>query len=77
MYHTGRGLTPKRLHALTVIHNFGIKRSDGTTAAERLFDTQFPELFEWLVGHIGELPIPRVAKLSSVPNPLNIQSVAA
>jgi hypothetical protein len=25
MYHTGRGLTAKRLHALTVIHNFGIK----------------------------------------------------
>lgn len=77
MYHTGRGLTAKRLRALTVIHNFGIKRRDGTTAAERLFDTQFPDLLEWLIDHMGELPMPRVAKSSSAPNPLNLQSVAA
>ena len=77
MYHTGRGLSAKRLHALTVIHNFGIKRRDGTTAAERLFDTQFPDLLEWLVNHMGELPMPRAAKSSSVPDPLNLQVVAA
>ena len=39
MYHNGRGLSQKRLKALTVIHNYGIKRADGTTAATRLFDT--------------------------------------
>jgi hypothetical protein len=77
MYLTSRGLTAKRLHALTVIHNFGIKRSDGTTAAERLFNTQFPDLLEWLVGHMGELPMPRTTKSSSVPDPLNLQAVAA
>jgi hypothetical protein len=45
MYHNGRGLTAKRLRALTVIHNYGIKRLDGTTAAMRLFDREFPDLF--------------------------------
>jgi len=45
MYHNGRGLTVKRLRALTVIHNYGIKRLDGTTAAMRLFDREFPDLF--------------------------------
>jgi len=39
MYHNGRGLTRTRLKALTVIHNFDIKQRDGTTAAERLFNT--------------------------------------
>jgi hypothetical protein len=37
MYHNGRGLSKKRLKALTVIHNYGIRRTNGTTAAMRLF----------------------------------------
>lgn len=49
MYHNGRGLTVKRLWALTVLHNYGFKRLDGTTAAMRLFDREFPYLFSWLV----------------------------
>jgi hypothetical protein len=32
-------LTPQRLRALTVIHNYGLKHGDGTTAAMRLFGT--------------------------------------
>jgi hypothetical protein len=59
MYHNGRGLTEKRLRALTVIHNYGLKRSDGTTAAIRLFGQTFPDLFSWLVAEMGVLPLPR------------------
>jgi len=77
MHHNGRGLRPKRLNALTVIHNFDLKRRDGTTAAERLFNRQFPDLFEWLVGQMGELPLPRQPGQLSIPNPLNLQGVAA
>ena len=73
MYHNGRGLTKKRLKALTVIHNFGLKRADGTTAAERFFGTQFPDLFEWLMEQMGPLPLPRQGKPRSAPNPLNLQ----
>jgi len=70
MYHNGRGLSAKRLKALTVIHNFGLKRADGTTAAERLFETPFPSLFEWLVEQMGELPLPRRGKQRVHRNPL-------
>ena len=34
---------------MTVIHNFYLKRSDGATAAERLFAQKFPDLFQWVV----------------------------
>jgi len=77
MYHNGRGLSLERLKAMSVIHNFDLKRGDGTTAAARLFDTSFPDLFHWLVDHMGELPLPRESKARSFSNPLNAKSVAA
>ena len=72
MYCNGRGLTEKRLKALTVIHNYGIKREEGTTAAMRLFDTEFPDLFSWLLGEMGELPLPRNGHKRVVSNPLKL-----
>jgi hypothetical protein len=39
------GISPSVLRALTVIHNYGLKRVDGTTAAMRLFGAEFPDLF--------------------------------
>jgi len=53
------GLSQRRLQVLTVIHNFDLKRSDGSTAAQRLFGRQFPNLFDYLVEHMGDLPQPR------------------
>jgi hypothetical protein len=38
-----------QIKVLTIIHNFDIKRDDGTTAAQRLFEKPFPDLFEWLL----------------------------
>ena len=75
MYHNGRGLTENRLRALTVIHNYGIKREDGTTAAMRLFDTEFPDLFSWLLGNMGELSLPRKNRKRVISNPLKLLSV--
>ncbi len=77
MYHNRRGLEPGRLTALTVMHNYGIKRSDGTTAAERLFGTPFPDVFEWLVEQMGELPLARKGKRRAIRNPLNLNLVPA
>ncbi len=57
--HNGRGLSGNRLRALTAIHNFGLRRSDGTSAAERLFKCDFPDIFEWVIELMGELPEPR------------------
>lgn len=65
VHHNRRGLSRKRLQVSTVIHNFSLQRSDGTTAAERLFGQQFPDLFEYLVQNIGELPQPRKPRKSS------------
>jgi hypothetical protein len=59
MNHAQRSIPLQRLKVLTVIHNFGITRNDGTTAAERLFGEKFPDLFEWIVTNIHDLPLPR------------------
>ena len=77
MYHNGRGLTEKRLRALTVIHNYGLKRTDGTTAAMRLFGRDFPDLFSWLVDEMGVLPLPRKGKERTIRNPLFLKNVPA
>ncbi len=75
MYHNGRGLTKKRLAALTVVHNYGLKHADGTTAAERLFGSPFPDVFEWLISQMGELPLPRKPRKRIKRNPLMLQGV--
>lgn len=59
MNHNGRGVSPKRLKAQTVLHNYYLKREDGTTAAERLFHQKFPDPLEWVIDRMGELPLPR------------------
>jgi hypothetical protein len=75
MYHNGRGLTEKRLKALTVIHNYSIRREDGTTAAMRLFDTEFPDPFLWVLDKMGELPLPRKSRERMIANPLELVAV--
>ena len=77
VYHNRRGLSIKRLQVSTVIHNFSVKRSDGTTAAQRLFGCEFPDLFEYLVENIGELPQPRKSRKSSTPQTFTLPTVPA
>jgi len=45
-HHAARGFWDHHLQVLTVIHNFDLQRSDGTTAAQRLFGRPFPNLFK-------------------------------
>lgn len=52
-------LSNARLAALTAIHNYMLRRADGTTAAERLFGQPVPDLFEHLVAVMPEPPLPR------------------
>lgn len=59
LHHCGRGISQQQLPVLTVIHNFDLKRTDGTTAAQRLFSQEFPDLFEWVIAQMGDLPLPR------------------
>ena len=58
------------LQVLTVIHNFDLKRADGTTAAQRLFGHEFPDLFEWMLTQVGDLPPPRRSAKARQPKPI-------
>ncbi|MGK7875708.1 MAG: DUF6399 domain-containing protein [Xenococcaceae cyanobacterium] len=64
LHHSGRGLSSRDLQVLTTIHNFDLKRADGSTAARRFFGQDFPELFPWLMSRIGDLPEPRKPRKS-------------
>ena len=77
LYHNGRGLTENRLAALTVIHNYDLRRADGTTAAQRLFGSPFPDVFEWLISQMGDLPLPRKPRERIKHNPLIFHAVPA
>ena len=59
LHHSGRGLSESDLQVLTIIHNFDLRRADGSTAAQRFFGRTFPELFPWLIEKMGDLPSPR------------------
>jgi hypothetical protein len=57
-FHAFRRLNAHTLQVLTVLHNYFIRRADGTTAAERFFEQKPRDLFTWLLDKV-ELPRPR------------------
>ena len=54
-----------------------LKRKDGTTTARRFFETEFPDLFSWLLDEMGELPLLRKRRERVVRNPLKLINVPA
>jgi hypothetical protein len=54
-HHHLHRLSPRKLAALTAVHNFLLRRPDGTTAAERFFGAPPRDLFEHLC---ATLPLP-------------------
>ena len=63
-------VSERRLKALTVIHNYLVKRSDGTTAAQRYFGKKPPDLFTWLRQRMPDLPRPAATRSPSTPSSL-------
>jgi Family of unknown function (DUF6399) len=57
-HHGHSRVSQRRLSALTVIHNYLVERSDGTTAAQRFFGQKPPDLFDWLLERLPDLPRP-------------------
>jgi len=51
-HHHLHRIRPRKLAALTTIHNYFIRRPDGTTPAERFFGSKPADLFEWLLDHV-------------------------
>jgi len=49
-----------------IIHNFDIRRADGKTPAQRLFNREFPNLFEFVLDNMNELPKPRKRKMKNL-----------
>jgi hypothetical protein len=54
-HHHLHRISHRKLAALTTIHNYGVKRLDGTTAAERFFGSPPRDLFAWLLEQV-DLP---------------------
>ena len=51
-YHRFHRLNERTLQVLTIVHNFDVRRSDGTTAAERFFEATHENLFDSLVANV-------------------------
>ena len=58
-HHGSHRLSQQRLSALTVVHNFHVRRSDGSTPAERFFQKQHAQLFETVLQKVAILGKPR------------------
>ncbi len=54
-HHSLHRISDRKLSALTTVHNFVVKNSDKTTAAERFFGSKPGDLFEFLLNKV-ELP---------------------
>jgi hypothetical protein len=57
-HHGHSRVSERRLKALTVIHNYMVKRCDGATAAEHFFGQQHKDVFSWLLQRMPDLPRP-------------------
>ncbi len=60
-------VSEKRLKALTVVHNYMVKRTDGTTAAQRFFGQQHKDAFSWLLDRMPDLPRPAEKRRKPTP----------
>lgn len=61
-HHALHQLRKRKLKALTVLHNYFVRRADGSTAAERFYGTAPRDLFAWLLEHVSLPAHPRVGR---------------
>jgi hypothetical protein len=66
-HHHLHRLRPRKLAALTTVHNYFIQRPDGTTPAERFFGRRPDDLFEWLLDRV---PMPARPARKRAPPPV-------
>lgn len=72
-HHGHSRVSQRRLVALTVMHNYLVERSDGTTAAQRFYKQKPADVFSWLLERAPDLPRPakkrRNTAAQSLPQP--------
>jgi hypothetical protein len=61
-HHALHRFTLRKLQALTVLHNYLVRRTDGTTAAERFYGTAPRDLFAWLLDRLSIPARPRARR---------------
>lgn len=59
IHKANRGIPAERLKVLSVIYNFDTRRADGSTPAQRLFERDFPDLFENILQNVTGFKEPR------------------
>ena len=69
-HHHLHQLSPRKLKVLTILHNYLIRRPDGTTAAERFFGAKPQDLFEYVLDRLD------VPARPAAPRPNRNQSAA-
>ena len=52
IHHCRHSFSEKMLEVLTVVYNYHVQRPDGTTAAERFFQQEHPNLFDYVVRNV-------------------------
>jgi hypothetical protein len=62
-HHSLHNIAPTPLDALTAVHNYFLRRPDGTTAAQRFFGAPPADLFGFLLDHL-DMPARPAAKRS-------------
>lgn len=62
VHRANRGMSNQRLEVLTVVHNYDIRSWDDQTPAERLFQRDFPDLFEFVLHNVTGFPEPRAKR---------------
>ena len=72
LHHSNRGFSEQTLKVLTIIHNFDVKRDDGSTPAQRLFRHEFSDLFLWVLPRMRPLPTPRRSLKTPKPKKLTL-----
>ena len=74
-HHSLHRLGDRKLAALTTVHNYFVKRQDGTTAAERFFGSRPRDLFGWVLDRVDLPGYP--AQKRSRPRPKEFLAQAA
>lgn len=57
-HHALHRLSSRKLACLRVLHNYFVRRADGTTAAERFFGQAPHDLFDWILDRLSLPPRP-------------------